>query len=80
MNFIFLSFNVHNLMYYEYNKSSPKSSGKSHISTSHGREWTHPLHVLTKQCPLQQTSPITQLPVCYIHTTQMDTWWQHIAH
>jgi len=55
------------------NKSSRKSFGKSHVATPRGREWTRPLCVLAVQCPLQ-TSPITQPPVCYIHTTQMDTW------
>jgi len=34
----------------------------------HGREWTRLLRVLAVQCPLQ-TSPITQPPVRYIHTT-----------
>jgi len=49
-----------------------KSFGKSRVATPHGREWTRPLRVLAVQCPLQ-TSPVTQPPVRYIHTTQTDT-------
>jgi len=45
------------------------SFGNSRVTTPHGREWTRPLHVLAVQCPLQ-TTPDTQPPVCYIHTTQ----------
>jgi len=60
------------IMFKHNNKSSPKSFGKSRIATPHGREWTRPLHVLAVQCPLQM-SPITQLPVWYIHSTQRDT-------
>jgi len=54
------------------NRTSPPKVGKRWIATTHGREWACPLHVLAVQCPLQ-TSPITQLPVSYIHTTHTDT-------
>jgi len=55
-------------------KSSPKSFGKSCVTTRHGKEWTHPLHV---PCPLQ-TSPVTQPLLRYVHTTQTDTQQWHI--
>jgi len=45
----------------------PKSFGKSHIATPHRCKWTHLLHVLAVQCPLQ-TSPVTQPLVRHIHT------------
>jgi len=47
--------------------SLPKVIWEMCIATPHGRECTHPLHVLAVQCPLQ-TSPFTQLRVHYIHT------------
>jgi len=54
-----------------------KVIGEEPRATPHGREMTRPLCELAVQCPLQM-SPITQLLVCYIHTTQMDTQWSHI--
>ena len=38
------------------NNSFPKSFGKSHVATSHGREWTLLWRVLAVQCPLQMSS------------------------
>ena len=50
--------------------SPPQIIGKSRVATLHGKEWTRPLRVLLSvQCPLQ-TSPVTQLPLRYINTTQ----------
>jgi len=46
----------------------PKVIWEKCVATSHGREWTSPLHVLAAQYSLQ-TNPITQPRVCYIHTT-----------
>jgi len=60
---------LHPFLIHPPNHSWRKSFGKSHIATPHRREWTHPLRVQAVQCPLQ-TSPITQLPVRYIHITR----------
>jgi len=59
------------------NKSSTQSFAKSRVTIPHGRKWTRPLRVLSVQRPLQ-TSPITQPPLRYIHTTQTDTRRRHI--
>ena len=45
----------------------PKHIWEECFANLNSKEWTHVLCELAVQCPL---SPITQLPVCYIHTTQ----------
>ena len=47
----------------------PKVIWEEHVATPHGRECICLLRaLLAAQCSLQ-TSPVTQLRVCYIHTT-----------
>jgi len=45
----------------------PNDFGKHCVATPRGREWSRLLRVVALQGPLQ-TSPVTQLPVRYIHT------------
>jgi len=46
------------------------------VATPNGTECTRPLHALAVPCSLQ-SNPVTQLWVCYIHTTSVP--W-HIGH